>query len=927
VWLAGGAHALEHFSTAWSTYVGGEYDNDRISAVAVDGGSAVYMGGACLSGSIQNNAGETFSLASPGFVAKASPGGALLWGRDFAACANYQDEILALAAGPSSTFAVGYTRGSYADSGTYAFIAALDASDGSLAWHDKSIGHHFTDDDFGTNAFNAVAVAADGTVYAVGHTSLSNQVCNVSAYQAGGVTYGTNLIGGTDAFVVKYSSAGAVLWRRYLGGARDDSATAVALGPDGHVYVAGQTRSSGWVSLAASGTANATNAAGFLVKLTAAGTHVWSSYLNGSGHDAVAALSVWSAGVPPASVTNVLFLGGATASSDFLASAPRLGTAYAGGTDGFVARLTDTNTAFRIDWCRFAGGAAADQVSSLGLLADGRLAAGGTTASGGWLTPFDGSEAFHGTRDGFAVLLDAASGALSWATCIGGAGEDRLHALAASSNAFFTAGHTLSTNWVGGGFWTEWNKSNLWGDDPLSFGFAVKWQPGAPIPPAIIAEPADRAVQEGAPVTFTAAAAGTAPLFYRWFRNGEPIAGATLSNLAFTAAYADNGAAYSCLVSNIAGTAETRAALLTVIPMGTLTVSLSPPDAVARGARWRLNGGPAWLPSGLSTNLPVGAYDIGFTNLAGWTAPAPLSGVQVAHAATTSIAAAYTPVLPEAERVIVGTNVSVTVRAPAGLASWTLVENLPPGLTPTNITAGGVWNGGARTLTFTGPEAATNTFSYRVICATSGVYTVGGTVTPAFASVPVPVSGDTRLISARLIRTVNGTSVTITVVQPSATRTWYVDETIPEGLTPVNITGPNAYWDDETRVLNWYLRGVGQTLTYEVEGQPGTYTLSGLGNVTGTDEPIFGDTVLTIPDVEPLPTPDILSFVPVPPDAFALTFVSVEGQAYTVITNAAPGAADGWAACGAPLTGAAGATQCEVPRAGPRLFYRVRALE
>ncbi|HQC78843.1 MAG TPA: immunoglobulin domain-containing protein, partial [Mycobacterium sp.] len=520
-------------------------------------------------------------------------------------------------------------------------------------------------------------------------------------YTVGTTRYGTNLIGNLDALVVKFATDGTVLWRHYLGGVNADSARAVAVGSDGSVYVAGETRSPNWTSLA-SGNASPDNAAGFLVKLTDDGDHVWSSLLNGNSHESVRALRT-----DP--VTGTLFLGGITASVDFLANAPCLNS-HAGGTDGFIVRVTDTNTAFRVDWCRFVGSTSADEIAALDLLHDGRLAVGGTTASGGWLTSAPGSQAFQGVRDGFVALFNATNGTPSWATYTGGANADKITALARAPQAFIIGGLTFSPNWVGGGFWDEWTK-----EDPsytLSFGFAALWQPGAPLAPTFTAEPADRTAQEGTSVTFSAAATGTAPLFYRWQRNGVPIPGATASNYTFTAAYEDNDAAYTCTASNHVGTVTSRAALLTVIPMGTLTVSLSPTDATARGARWRIGGSSPWLASGFSTNLPTGSYTVDFKPLTGWRTPAPLTDVQLSHAATLSLQAAYTPILPEAERAISGTNVTLTVRAPAGLVSWTLTESLPPGLTPFAITGGGVWNSSARTLTFSGAEATSNTLAY-----------------------------------------------------------------------------------------------------------------------------------------------------------------------------------------------------------------------
>lgn len=854
--------------------------------------------------------GDDLYVSTPGYVAQVSADGRLGWAIDFSAYENFGDEVKALALGGQGQLAAaGTTRGSQADEGTYAFVSSLGAANGAVNWL-RTLGNYF-----GTNSFNAVAVAADGSVYAVGHTSVSGLVCNVAGYQAGGVTYGKELKGDIDAVVVKYAANGNVLWRHYLGGVNADTANACAVTANGNVYVAGETRSPGWASLA-SGAPGATNSAGFIVKLTAAGAHVWSSFLNGSADDAVKALR-------PDAAASALFLGGVTASSDFLSSATRFGS-YGGNSDGFVVKLTDTNTAFRTDWCRFAGGNAADSVTALGLLSDGRLAAGGATGSGAWLTQTAGGDAFGGARDGFVTLLNT-NGTVSWSTYVGGANADEVLALAAVSNTLFSAGSTLSPSWIGGGFWDTWSKNDIWGTAG-AFGFVVKWVPGAPIAPAITADPSGLSVREGSPATFSVAATGTAPLYYRWYRNGAPVTGLTSNSYTLAAAaFSDNGAEYSCLVSNVAGTAVSGSATLTVTAMGVLTVALAPAEAVSQGARWSLDSGATWLAGGVSTNLAVGAYTVSFAGLTGWRAPAALAAVEVQHGMTTATSGVYTAILPSADRVIAGTNVSLTVRAPAGLSAWTLVETLQAGLTPTNIAAGGVWNGTARTLTFTGAEATTSLLSYAVLCVTSGVYAVGGTVTPQPANIPVAVAGDTRVIKANFIRTITGNAVAISVNQPDPAKWWVVTEAIPEGLTPSGISSGGT-WSSSARTITWFAIGTGTTVSYAATGEPASYLLSGSGTIQGASEPVFGDSVLTIPGAE-VPAPDILGFIPSGnPNVFVLTFTSVVNQAYVILTNATPGATNGWAAC-LPVTGEAGTTQREVPAAGPRLFYRVRAAE
>ena len=924
LWLVlavAGVDAQQSFNPSWSSYVGDDYDWDGVYAVASDSQTNSYIGGFLGQGSIHNTS-DIYSLtdyqgARDGFVAKLTGSGTLAW---YACLGDIENDcIMGLAVHTNGTvFAAGvFDRIDDGDNGTDALLSSIASADGSVNWTVRQGNAN------GTNGFNAVAVDSNGYAYAVGYTTVTNLSNPVAGYSVNGTTYGHAFKGNADAVVMKFSPGnGSVVWTCYLGGTNADTATAVAVGPDGSVYVGGQTRSPGWASIP-SGTPGPNNPDSFLVKLTSSGSHVWSAFLGGSGADAVAAIAK-----DPSS--SALFLGGSTASSDFLSGTTNRNS-RGGGTDGFVVKLTDTGSAFQTNWCRFFGGSSTDCVTSLTLKPGGAVAAGGTTASGSWLTQA-GSSTFSGVQDGFISLLDS-SGAVVWSSYVGGARSDEVRALASAPNALLSAGGTFSPNWVSGGFWTDWSKDTDFDglpnyDADLSFGFVAKWSSEPGVPPAVTGEPTDMTVHEGESAAFSVTATGSATLTYRWLRNGVPVAG--LTSNAYTvvaAARTNNGDTYSCLVSNAYGTATSRSAKLTVISNGTLTVTLSPAAAIAQGARWSVDSGATWLASGSGTTLWPGTYTVLFTNLTGWLAPATLSAVHVPAGVTTSASGVYTAVLPSAQRSIAGSNVTVIVRAPAGLSAWSLVETLPAGLTPTAYTAGGTWNSGTHTLTFTGTEATTNTLSYKVVCATSGVYTVSGTVTPQPSNVPVAVTGDNRIIKSNLIRVISGASVTISVYQPSSTRRWWVDETLPVGLTPGSMTGPEPTWDPDAHVLDFYKnRGVGETLTYTVTGAPGTYILSGIGNVTGSDESVLGDTVLIIPSAD-IPPPDILSLLPMTgTNAFNLTFTSVVNQAYVILTNATLRATNGWAEC-LPVTGTSGMTLRQVPKSGPRLFYRVRVTQ
>jgi DNA/RNA endonuclease G (NUC1) len=106
-----------------------------------------------------------------------------------------------------------------------------------------------------------------------------------------------------------------------------------------------------------------------------------------------------------------------------------------------------------------------------------------------------------------------------------------------------------------------------------------------PVPPSVTA-PADQTATVGDTVQFTVAASGTAPFSYQWQFAGVPITGnasaATATLILPVVTTADAGQ-YDCVVTNIAGTATSAAATLTV-NKAVATVSLGTLDFVYSGA-------------------------------------------------------------------------------------------------------------------------------------------------------------------------------------------------------------------------------------------------------------------------------------------------------------------------------------------------------
>ena len=138
------------------------------------------------------------------------------------------------------------------------------APDGSLSW--QRIWNGTTIRGLGRPD---VAVSADGSVYVTGITADN----------------------GNDAVLLKFDSNGTLLWERAWGGAASDQGLAVATASDGSVYIAGTATSFGPSS---SGL--------FVVKFDSAGNLVWQRISDGAEGNAVAVAadgSVYAAGTTP----------------------------------------------------------------------------------------------------------------------------------------------------------------------------------------------------------------------------------------------------------------------------------------------------------------------------------------------------------------------------------------------------------------------------------------------------------------------------------------------------------------------------------------------------------------------------------------------------------------------------------------------------
>jgi uncharacterized delta-60 repeat protein len=203
-----------------------------VGSDVADGVASAADGSSYVVGITDSFTADQFGNPSPKiFVVKFAPDGSLTWQRIWNGTT-----IRGLGRPDVAVSADGsvYVTGITADNGNDAVLLKFDAN-GNLVW-ERAWGGAASDEGL------AVATASDGSVYIAGTAE----------------SFGSS----TGLFVVKFDSAGNLVWQRISDGAQGN---AVAVASDGSVYAAGTTARSGQIG----------NFDIVVLKITAAGSFVW----------------------------------------------------------------------------------------------------------------------------------------------------------------------------------------------------------------------------------------------------------------------------------------------------------------------------------------------------------------------------------------------------------------------------------------------------------------------------------------------------------------------------------------------------------------------------------------------------------------------------------------------------------------------------
>ncbi len=141
---------------------------------------------------------------------------------------------------------------------------------------------------------------------------------------------------------------------------------------------------------------------------------------------------------------------------------------------------------------------------------------------------------------------------------------------------------------------------------------------GPVVSPTITVQPIDQTVSSSSALTLSVTATGSAPLQYQWFRNGSPLPGANANTYQLASPRTTDSGKYSVTISNSAGSASSRSAVITVLDAPIISVQpqsksviAGSPLSLAVAATGSAPLSYQWLRSG----VPIGGANSATLNL------------------------------------------------------------------------------------------------------------------------------------------------------------------------------------------------------------------------------------------------------------------------------------------------------------------------
>jgi hypothetical protein len=414
---------------------------DSANAVSLDAAGNVYVTGesASLDFPLAGPAGRTPAGQNDVFVAKLDPTATtLLYSTVFGGNAADSGTGIAVDASGNAwvtgeTVSIDFPTAAGAfqpdlAGATDAFSVKLDSSGGALVVSTLLGGEGF-------DRGNGIAVDAAGGAAIAGRTGSTSFPTTEDALQT--FFRGSDF----DAFFARFSAAGTLVHSTYLGGVENDAAFGVALDSTGRAFVVGGTRSPDFPATGSAYQGSNLSTDAFLSAFGPGGALLYSTFFGGSFVDRGNAVAVDSRG-------RVLVAGQAS-SPDLPSVSPTQATYGGGPNDAFVAAFdTAASGDASLLFSTFLGGRGDDRAHGIAARSEAAVWVAGQ-ASGTDFPVIDPRPlpSGGGPSDAFAARFDlSAAPVLRLSTLLGGANDDRAHAVAATASGdAVLAGRTEST--------------------------------------------------------------------------------------------------------------------------------------------------------------------------------------------------------------------------------------------------------------------------------------------------------------------------------------------------------------------------------------------------------------------------------------------------------------------------------------------------
>lgn len=344
--LGGNADAfLVKFNSAgvrqWATYCGAAF-GDYFLSCSTDASGNIYAAGysTVLSSTLIATVGShqpNFSSGDDAILVKYNSAGVRQWGTYYGDTGNERGNccvtdpagnvyVSGSTDAPTATV-IATTSGHQPLNGgfTDAFLVKFDAN-GVRQWGTYYGGNQ-------SEEGNACATDASGNVYLAGSAPAYalNEISTPASHQPinGG-------LGPSDAFLVKFNSAGVRQWGTYYGGPDSDKSYGCATDVFGNVYICGNTDGVSSTGIISPGCYQSALARHFLAKFNSAGTRQWGTFYGATIFTPVGNSCTTD-------LNGNIYMAGCTSATtnSLIASAGGHQPAYGGGYDAYLVKFRD----------------------------------------------------------------------------------------------------------------------------------------------------------------------------------------------------------------------------------------------------------------------------------------------------------------------------------------------------------------------------------------------------------------------------------------------------------------------------------------------------------------------------------------------------------------------------------------------------------